>query len=56
MIRSSEELDSKDFYIDKDNFSQKVEDRTTQFVNYDDYTDAVDMDVEIDHDFYRDNQ
>ena len=53
---NNDELDPKDFYKDEEDFNQEVEDGTTPFTNYEDYKDAVDMDVELDPDVYRDNR
>ncbi len=56
MANGNEELDPRDYYKDEEDFNQEVEDGTTPFMNYEDYTDSVDMDVELDPDFYRDNR
>ncbi|MDF1879028.1 hypothetical protein JHD46_05165 [Sulfurimonas sp. SAG-AH-194-C20] len=55
MVKNNE-LDPSDYYQDEEDFNQEVEDGTTPFTNYNDYTDAVDLDVEVDPDFYRDNR
>jgi len=52
----NEKLDPSDYYQNEKDFNQEVEDGTTPFMNYEDYKDAVDMDVELDPDFYKDNR
>ena len=56
MKRGDEKLDPRDFYMDEEDFNQEVEDGTTPFINYEDYKNAVDLDVELDPDFYRDHR
>ena len=56
MGHNNEALNPSDYYMDEEDFNQEVEDGTTPFMNYDDYTDAVDQDVELDPDFYSDNR
>lgn len=53
---NNDELNPEDFYMDEEDFDQEREDGTTPFMNYEDYKDAVDMDVELDPDFYKDNR